>query len=509
MLEHDEKWRFCDKCGCKRIIKEKEPICPRCNGLDIIAQDKAVNIYEQIISRFNLQFEIMIEALDKTELIFWLLIERTIMVSRFMHEYPFLNLNRLYVLNDLLKKAFEVYNVKGSEKADYEKVLQLIDLYTNFIELIAIKKRLIEEGYAYCVLKKPIDMQSIKQSELFPNDLIPSSNYLDVDWINLNNSLELNMILSNEATEKYLKEHKEEYDEINNSTRKENKYTTEQTIQKLYPTIKSLLYSLTMNSLFSELYDFRYLKEKKIPVEVFSIIAECPTNQRDGLMYTSKRDFVKYIKENVKFLCHEEIYKSLVFSDINQNIFPFIIEINEKIIISPDFLNLMKLYYIPVYEKKLFNEETQKRSIHFEEEEVPNKLRQNGFKVKNDKKDRKKNKLQIDSIARKGNKVYVIETKLWDMGILFMRKETHIYRERDIKGIVDGVKYSNGKDDIIKTKKPSLLMKIEYVKENLKNLCPDHEKITSVEGLIITRSYPPIKEYKGVKVISLEEISNL
>jgi Holliday junction resolvase len=497
---------FCDKCGSKKIMKEKEPVCPTCNNLNFIAHDKAINIYEQLYSWFNSQFRVMIGTLDKTELIFWLLEERTLLTSRFMHESPSLNLIRLFTLNDLLKKVFEVYNVKGTEKTDYEKVMQLIDLYSFFIEYIVINRSLVEEGYAHCILKKPIDLQRIKHPQLLINELISSfSCYYDVDLININKSLGLNMILSNEDTGKYLHKHKDEYDKINKNTRKKTKYALKETIQKLYPTINSLYNSLIICAPFGELYDISYLEEKKIPLEVFSTIAECPMNRLDILMYTNKDEFLKYITESIRNCSPEKIYKNLVFSENNQDIFPLMVEINEQIFISPSFMDLMKLYYIPIHEKKLFDKETQKRSTPFEEEEVPNKLRQNGFEVINDKKDGKKNKLQIDSIARKGNKIYVIETKLWDIKKLFMHKKTHYYRERDIKGIVNGAKFSNGKTVTI----PSLIKKIEYVKENLESLFQNHEKIDSIEGLIITRSYPPITEYKGVKVISLEEITNL
>jgi len=511
MYGHDEKWKFCDRCSSKKIMNEKEPICPKCNGLDIIPKGKALNIYEQLYDWFNSQLTIMIEELDKNELIFWLLEERVILASSFLHKYPFFNFNRLFTLNDLLKRAFKAYNVKGSKKADYEKSTQLIDLYSSFINYVTTRRYLIEEGYAHCVLKKPIDLQSIKQSELFPNDLISSfSCYLDVDWISVDKSFELNMILSDEASEKYLNEHKEEYDKINNSSRKTIAYTPEQMIHNLYPTLKSLRDGLTMSTLFAELFDIRYLKEKKIPVEVFSTIADCPITQPGILMYTSKTKFIKFIAGRLKDFSPEEIYNSFVFSENNQGIFPFLIEVEGNIFISHDFIRLMKLYYTSIYYNKLFKTETDNRSLQFEQVEVPNKLEENGFRVKNDMKDRnKKNTLQIDSIARKENKVYVVETKMWDIGMRFIRKKTHLQRERDLKGIVNGFKYTT-KDDIVVIKnKPSLLMKIDYVKQNLKTFCPDHERITSVEGLIITRSYPPITEYKGVKIVSFEEISNL
>jgi len=173
MYERDEKWKFCDRCGSKKIMKkEKEPICPKCNGLDIIPKDTALYIYEQLYNLFNSQLTIMVKELDKNGLIFWLLEERELLASYFLNKYPYINFNRLFALTDLLKKSFKVYNIKGSEKADYEKAMQLIDNYSSVSYQVVIKRYLIEEGYAHCVLKKPIDLQRIKQSELFPNELL-------------------------------------------------------------------------------------------------------------------------------------------------------------------------------------------------------------------------------------------------------------------------------------------------------------------------------------------------
>jgi len=509
MCDDDEKWKFCDICGGKKILNDKEPICPKCNGLNIITKDEALIIYEQLSGLFNPLLTTMIDSLDKKGLIYWLLEERVILAGSFLHMYPTLNLSRFFTLNDLLKRSFKAYNAKGSEKADYEKAMQLIDQYSSVIELVILSRYLIEEGYAHCVLKKPIDLQNIKQSESFPNDLISSfSYYLDIDYINLQKSLELNMILSNEDTKKYLNEHKEEYDKINNNPRETIVKTPEQDIHDNYLTFKSLRDILTLTTLFAEFFDIRYLKGKNIPIEVFSTITDCPLRKDGMLLYMRRAEFIRFIAEKHKDVSTEDIYNSLVCSEKNHDIFPFLVEIEGNVYVSPNFMDLMKLYYTPIYFDGLFETETQERSLQFESMDVPNKLKENGFEVKNDIKDRKNSTLQIDSIARKGDNVYVVETKQWDIGKLFVRQKTNRLRERDLKGVVNGYKYRM-KNGIIKvTEEPSLLMKIEYVNANLKTLYPDQE-IISVEGLIITRSYPPITEYKGVKIVSIEEISNL
>jgi hypothetical protein len=496
---------ICDKCGSKKIMGNKETICPKCNNLEILPQDIALNIYERLNDWFITKFTEIIEEYDKIELILWLLEEREILVSDFFKVFPSLNFNRFFALNDLLKRAFKIYNVKGNKKPHYEDVTKLVDDFSAFIEVVESKKLLINEGFAYCVSKKPFDLQTIEL-----NDLISNFNfYYDVDWINVTKSFEQNMIYPNDVAETYRNDHKEEYNKIKNSFREPIEYNPEQIIRNLYPTLRSLRDGLTETNLFQKMFDIRYLEKKQIPVEIFSTIVKCSKVQLDILMFTSRTELIRYIAEELKNINTEDIYNSFVFSENNQDVFPFFIEIERNIFISPNCLDLMKLYYIPVFYKNLFSNETQSRSVPFEKVEVPNKLKENGFKVIINKTDRKKSTLEIDSIAWKENKIYVIETKMWDTRIFFVHKQTHLQRERDLKGIVDGIEYRMRSNVIVEKEKPSLLIKIDYVKENLKDLCPDYEKITSVEGLIITRSYPPIKDYKGVKIIGFEEINNL
>lgn len=45
--------------------------------------------------------------------------------------------------------------------------------------------------------------------------------------------------------------------------------------------------------------------------------------------------------------------------------------------------------------------------------------------------------------------------------------------------------------------------------KNLKSIYLEDKKIKNVEGLIITKRYPPIKNYKNVDTISIVEIDYL
>lgn len=495
---------ICDRCGSKKITNTKEIICPKCNNLEALPKEIALKIFELRHNYLNTKYNEIIDEYDKNELILWLLEEREILADEFFFRYPNINFNRLFALNDLLKRAFRAYNIKGTRKPHYEDIMHLVDNFSSFIEYVESPRLLIEEGFAYCVPKEKFDLNDVNMENLFSN----YSTYFDIDRINIVKSFEQNMIYRNEVAEKYLDDHKEKYDKINNNLTEPIDYTPELLIHSLYPTLKALYVGLTQNTLFREMFNLNYLIEKRIPIEVIPTLSKDYKNRPHKLLVADKVKFKQYIMNKFSNSGINDLYNNLIFSTNNQGIFPLFVEVEENIYISPSFLYLMKLYYIPIYYSKLFNKETNKRSDLFEKVKIPNKLKENGFKVRSNVT--KKSKLQIDSIALKENKVFVIETKMWDTGKLFEVRQTHLDRERDLKGIVDGIKFTREKDNSFRqTRKPSLLTKINYVKQNLKTLCPDHERIISVEGLIITRSYPPLTEYKGVRIIGCEDIKNL
>lgn len=84
---------------------------------------------------------------------------------------------------------------------------------------------------------------------------------------------------------------------------------------------------------------------------------------------------------------------------------------------------------------------------------------------------------------------------------------------RDLKGIVFGKEYSNNDGKVIETDKPSIIKKVDYVKQNIVNLGVkydfDSDLITEFEGLVITIDYPPISGFNEIKMLSINQISGL
>lgn len=250
------------------------------------------------------------------------------------------------------------------------------------------------------------------------------------------------------------------------------------------------------------------------------------------LTITSIEDFKLFLASEFEKLDQERLYLDLVFSSNNQSIFPLFIELEDIefdgnkqslkydncIFISMSLINLITIFYYSFYYKALFDKETQLLSDNFEKIKVPSCFYNNGFNVRRNIK-KHKNSLEIDTIAWNNDILFVVETKIWDVNLLFELRRVHGYRERDLKGIVDGIKYTKQEPKNI----PSLITKIDYVKQNIQKILseyhsidefPDYEtvdynNIKEIKGLIVTRSYPPIKLYKDVIIIGFNEIQDL
>ena len=254
----------CEKCGCKQIIcDDNRLICPQCENLNILSKDLALQICQKQSNWFNHAFEKKINRLEKKPLILWLLLKREQLITQFL-EIASINLSELLSLNLLLKKGMEYYDIDGSEKVNTDNINQLINLYTKFI-VIQSNHILIEEDFGHLIDKEAFDLDKISHQTLMSNLKF----VLNEDWFSVLETYEQNLIMTDEKTKDYFKKHKEEYEAAKNY--QNSKLTTpEEKIKVFYPTFLSLRAGLIKNSLFFDIFNPDYLKEKNIHIDVFS-----------------------------------------------------------------------------------------------------------------------------------------------------------------------------------------------------------------------------------------------
>ncbi|RJQ16857.1 hypothetical protein C4573_02215 [Candidatus Woesearchaeota archaeon] len=494
----------CQKCATRQILQENELICPKCNGIEFLPKDVALSVAQAQINWFDNGFKQVLGKFIKRRLLVWLFGYREKIASTFFTEKPSIELSKFIAVNLLIKRVMEDYDVDGDDEANEKNTPELIDLFAGFVR-IAERKFLIEEDLGHYISKSSFDLKSIDKDRLMSN----FSFRINEDYVPILESFEDNLIMNEDSAKAFFEVHKAEYERINKSKPVPTERTPEETIQILFPTLLAFYGALTKNKLYAETFNLQYLKDVKIsPQFILSFIKKF--GQQTGLMtQTNSHEFKRAVRVYFKELDKNIVYDNLVFSKDNKQVFPFFLNVDNHLLITHNFIRLMGLFYYPMYYDSEFKKEIDKHSMIFEKTMVPEKLREQGFTLIQNYTDKKQASLEIDNIAWKGNTLYVIETKVWDIKPYFEHRRIHYHRERDLKGVVDGKKYTYLKGSETVTDIVSLLDKIKHVQDNLSQICKDAKMITTIKGVVITKSHPTIQEYKEVKFIGFSHLNTL
>jgi len=495
---------ICKTCSSNVLLRGDSPICPKCNNLKILSKETALKVVKKQVDWFNKGFYDVLKTFQKDRLIVWLLGEREKFSTAFFVDKPAIQLDSFLAMNVLIKRVMKEGNNSGEKEADEENTQQLIDLFSSFVG-VAERYHIINEGFGFYIYEEEFKIDDLDMKTLMSNFKILYSS----EWQDILKTFGNNLVMSGSEGDKYFEKYGEEYEKVKDIPPNPQQLSPEETISKLFPAFQSFFVSLTKNNLFAEQFDLTKLKESNLsPEKLLEILKSF--DQQTGLMsMRSKNNFMKTIKKIFRGYREQVIFKKLVFSESNQGIFPLFVQIGDNILTSPYFMRLLSVYYYPIYYKTLFDNEIRKRGNIFENREVPKKFESNGFTTCPPFKDKKNATLEIDGLAWKGDTLFVIECKVWDIKSYFEHKRIHLYRERDLGGIVDGKEYSNKNGSIVSKDKPSLPKKVNFVKENLEKFCPDHKQIKKIQGIIVIKSQPPIGSYKGIKIMSSEEIESL
>ncbi len=495
---------ICETCGNELLFKGDSPICPECNKLKILPKETALSIVKRQVDWFNRAFYDVLKTFQKDRLIVWLLGEREKFSTAFFVDKPGIELDSFLAMNVLIKRVMKEGEVSAEKEADEQNTKELISLFSSFIN-VAERYHIIEEGFGFYIYKSDFDIEKMDMKTLMSNFRLVYT----FEWQDILKSFSNKLVMRRSEGDKYFEKYKEEYEKIKDSPPRPEHLSTEETFSRLFPIFQTFLVSLTKNKLFAENFDMKKLKEYGLsPDRILEILKSL--DQHDGLMNMSSRsNFMKIIKKVFRGHREQVIFKKLVFNQNNQRIFPIFIELGDNVFTSPYFIRLLCVYYYPIFYKTFFDNEIRKQGDVFEQEEVPSKFKSNGFKVHLSFKDKKNATLEIDGLAWKDDKLFVIECKVWDIKSYFEHRKIHLYRKRDLEGIVDGKAYTTKNGNIITKDKPSIQTKVDFVKNNLEKFCPDYKQIKEIQGIIIIKSQPPIKSYKNIKIIASDEIEGL
>jgi hypothetical protein len=475
----------CPKCGSVIIQFGTSIVCPSCNGIQLL--DKRTAILELLRNEQEVESRvssIIRNNIQKSSIIIKLCWEREKFWRNFFQNYQIIDTNEYLSSNLLILQITRNNEFSGKKKVKEKEAKAIIDCFKRIIESKEIRL-LFMHGLA-----EPFQL-SDKIHALYNEHYFPILNtYGDND------------ICNRPKAEKKLKE---EYlpllQTLPKTQQPSAKYVPQEFIRKFYPVINQFYCCFLRNELYDEVFGLLNNFKQLNPQKLWALVNSYPT-LKQTLYHTSLPEFITRAQ---KYLDIElaQAKKLLVFSEKNYQTFPMFIEVNGRVYIShmASFFTYFLLHAI-IY-KNLFDKETVKRSKDFEMQEVKNIFQSIGWTYAPNKTDKKKASLEIDGIATFRRKMVVIECKGWKLKPFYEYKLQQDQIIRDIKGIVDGEKFTNNKSK----KVPSLVDKINFVKANMSKYNLDCKNFDSVEGLIVLRSFPPMSEYKGIKILSIKDIA--
>jgi hypothetical protein len=503
----------CEICGHFIILYENDPMCPKCKRLTLLEQEKAIKVATRLVKLFTEIFTDELRGWERDTLLGNLVNGRELVARAYYEKFSAFQAGRLSAYTMLIKRVAKFSDYRGTVPKTKEEVDKLVDKFESVREFESILLN-IKSGYKNILYLRNFDEDKFTIDEATATfRVVANESYLDLE-----RTFAKHDIFSAENAEKKIKEYEKDY------TPPEQPIEVvfippDEFIAKHYDILNQIFVLFHRDRASAECFNLEYLddilNEPRDLVEFISsnfqlhegkIITVCPT-----------QDFIRRASEFFK-VTKSEAKKKFVFDVNNKSIFPLFVRyrvegLGDVICISKDFSSFIYTILHAIILKEMFDNETIRKSKEFENEKVKIKFEQIGYMYIKTITDKKKATIEIDGLAIKNQTCFVIECKGWRFPRLIDEPETREHIIRDLKGIVTGEKEHSHKNGKIKTKTmPSILKKVDYVKNSINDLAKkyqfDSSNVKEIKPLVVTIDYPPISEYAGVKMISIDDISS-
>lgn len=495
----------CSYCGATQVYLDKNLTCPSCTRLNLLEFDEALKVANKWIEFARESWRNVLRPFNRDLLICGVAWEREKYCRLLLNSaYSSIKLGFFFDTSFIIKGAMvhsQSKNLKPFHPNDLKEILDVADK----LNLIENEYSKIMSGYSNIILKEPLLGGKMTTEEL--SKLIIAENE---KYDHIRKAFADQDIFTDE-------EGKRKEQEILSSIEPKPKvyrsFTSEEFISACYPIMLSFYGGLLRNSFYAKIFDLRHFKEVfNDPSELMIFVNKFPQNY-DDLTYIPLDKFIEKAQIVLKLSKHK-IMKYLLFSPNNLNTFPLfvVVQMNSRkfVIVSRMFAYQIYVMLHVIITKSLFDAETEKLSKKFEKDEVKKEFEKLGYSyIVNVTDNPSSPTLEIDGIAVKDRRCFVIECKAWRFPHLAEESTKNAQIVRDLQGIVDGIKYTFTEQKTTHKNVKSLLDKVEFIRNNLAKLGIDGNSVRNVKGLIVTLIHPPICEYKGVGIRSVKEVSNI
>jgi len=492
----------CSKCGSKLLLWDGFK-CPKCEGYALLDLEDAKLVSRKRVEYIDQLWEAEIKKFVKDSILAHFTWQREKICRKFIETYSVLDLGKIFATTLFLMRVMKIEQNQDAKILDDEtKAEKLVEMYKDIIT-VETDDNLLKNNLSNILATKKHDLKTISGKESYDDFVF----LYNEDYDKLMKSYENYNLLTPEMGEKKVVEHKAEAERLLKEDPTKVEYTVEAFVTKFYDVICTLYIGLLRNRIFAEAFDLRpYEKLMKSPQDLMNLVNQY--NAGEGAISGGPTDEFLMKADKLFIGTIEEIKKALVFEEENPDIFPLFVRTlkskEDYILISHRFSFLIYVFLHAVITKDLFEKEQTKKGKEFEKQ-VQDIFKKNGYAYIPNVETKH---LEIDGIAIKDSKCHVIEIKKYRLPTLVEESNRRENTIRDLKGIVDGVKYSFKNDELVEKKVPSLLKKIDYVKTNAEGLGLTEYNIKSLDGIIVTIDYPWISEYKGVRMFAFNEIKD-
>lgn len=494
----------CNICSSILIEYGGKLVCPKCQNLKVLDVSTGIAISDKIVDIFQKLWDEDLKKIEQASLLLHIMADREILSRKYFKEYGALDVDKLFSDTLFLKRVNQNGNPDGAIIIDsVEKAQPIIKLF-NTTKKVETDSLLIKSRYAIMLYDKEFELKSLSSDDVLSNFTVCHTE----DYLKLMRSYENYGLYSKEKGEQKIEEYKKE-SKIFEKKSKPTISTREEFVKRNYDTISSFYLAFIRNDLYSKVFELRQFGNlMHDPARLFDFFNKFPFDPRGF----TQCDTTKFISESRRFFKKslETVKKTLLFDNENQDAFPLFVRIKNKkydfVIFSQNFAIFMYVLLHAIITRDLFIAETNRRGKIFEER-VKGKFETLGFSyMPNVKDDPKQPTLEIDGIAVKNEKCFVIECKNSRLPLIVESSEARTIMIDDLKGIVDGYKRELRDGQRVKTPVKKLTEKVAFVKNHLTQL-GINETITDIRAIIITRDIPLMDTYDGIEIVSFDEIS--
>lgn len=500
------KDRTCIKCGSELFLDHYDEIfCPNCEGIKLLSKEESLVICAELIQDLDSYINLCCSFFSSNYLLQLCCRHREFDILESFGHYKKHKMDRMIASTILIAKVLKL-PWQGHNSANYELFIKPLSrnikahVYLKYVQLMVYGEYgLFHQFSKECKFIKPnsyfISKRNNKKYAFFVNKNWES--YRDtLEYYNISNKDRFEFIAKKDALKKAINEAFLQ--------RQKRKYVQKEKERSVYKTLEQIYVSFNYIYPDPETFSFKEINnedEVLAFLRKIHLIAQSRLPKDDEITIINKSEFFQVA--DMFSYDSEELYDMLVSSYNSVKKFPIIVEINNELILCPKtiFLVIAFLTY-------KFNEEIKNNLLTGDEFEAvtENKLIELGFTVQDPKNPRiflrgrkvkieGKSERQIDLIAYNKKTIWVIECKdhsPWKL-------EPKILWERSRKKREKGIK---------KEIKKKHLDRLNFVKQNYKSHF-GFEKDYEIKGLLVTRIKERIKEYKGVYIISLNELEEV